>query len=282
MKNRLSPTQTARLSNARRGLMGFLALSAVLTVASYGQAPSGQADKITRDIEKVKRDSPDISTAEKLFAIKELARAGATQAIPAVEAEFDRTQDKTTKAHIANALVMLGDKNAVYWNFLAGQATLAAETDAPDVVIDSKGTGTLRQFSPDFLKWAKSHNMTPNDAGLQVTYEFPVYIGLLGETADPRAIPILQRALLSPNFLINAMAAKGLAVAQDKGSIPLIIAACQRAPANTAGAIAEALVYFDDPEAQSAVDTYMPREYAKAARDARANGKKPFGYEDPG
>jgi len=260
--------------------MWLVVLGAFLAAASHGQVPA-DADKIAKDIEKVRQGSADTSAVEKLFAVEELTRARATEAIPAIEAEFDRTQDNATKTHIASALVRLGDRNAIYWNFLAAQATLAAETDAPDAVFDSQGNGTLGQFSPEFIKWAKDHHQTPTDAVQQTTYEFPVYIALLGVTGDSRAIPILQRALLSPNFLINAMAARGLAAAQDKSSISLIIAACQRAPAIAAGAIADPLVYFDDPEAQRAVDTYMTKEHAKAIRDARASGMKPFGDDNP-
>jgi hypothetical protein len=65
----------------------------------------------------------------------------------------------------------------------------------------------------------------------------------------------------------------------DDSSIPLIISACKDAPAEAASVIAEALVYFDDPRAQSAVDTYIPKNVAKSLRDDRAAGKHgPFDY----
>jgi proteasome lid subunit RPN8/RPN11 len=64
---------------------------------------------------------------------------------------------------------------------------------------------------------------------------------------------------------------------KDKDSIPLIIAACQRAPAEVAGLIANSLVYFDDPQAQSAADRYIPKESAKALREAKAKGRDSFG-----
>lgn len=75
------------------------------------------------------------------------------------------------------------------------------------------------------------------------------------------------------------MLASGLAELQDKDSIALIIEACERAPAEAARVIAESLVYFDDPDAQRAVDQYIPKERAKILRDAKAHGKKtPLGY----
>jgi hypothetical protein len=73
--------------------------------------------------------------------------------------------------------------------------------------------------------------------------------------------------------MIEIFAAMGLAEIGDNGSIPLIIEACKRAPAEPAAAIAESLVYFDDNTAQSAVDQFLPKDRAKVARDSKAQGK---------
>jgi hypothetical protein len=74
--------------------------------------------------------------------------------------------------------------------------------------------------------------------------------------------------------MIEIFAAMGLAEIGDKESIPLIIDASKRAPAEPAAAIAESLVYFDDISAQSAVDQLVPKDRAKLVRDARANTKR--------
>jgi hypothetical protein len=59
----------------------------------------------------------------------------------------------------------------------------------------------------------------------------------------------------------------------------LIISACKEAPAEAASMLAQALAYFDDPQAQGAVDTYIPKGIAKSLRDHRAAGKHgPFDY----
>ena len=93
-------------------------------------------------------------------------------------------------------------------------------------------------------------------------------------TGDPRAVPLLRQALSAPSYMMQTEAAYGLAAAQDGASIPLIIGACKRAPAEAASLIATSLAYFNDPEAQSAVDRYVPKDLAKALREARAGGKK--------
>jgi hypothetical protein len=66
-------------------------------------------------------------------------------------------------------------------------------------------------------------------------------------------------------------AARGLALAQDKDSIPLIILACQQTP-DAVTIIAKALLYFDDPRAQEAFDKYEPEDSAKLFRQIKAAG----------
>ena len=124
-------------------------------------------------------------------------------------------------------------------------------------------------FSPAFLDWAKDQGLPLGDAGQKVMYELPGKVILLGETGDPRGLPLLRQAMSSPNYMIQIMAAKGLAKLQDKDSIPIIIAACQRAPAGMSPAIAEALVYFDDRQAQSEAEKYVPIELLKGLRERR-------------
>jgi HEAT repeat protein len=131
--------------------------------------------------------------------------------------------------------------------------------------------------SPELHAWAESHHVDVNTAAIDSRYDFPGKVLLLGETGDPRGIPLLRRALQSRDYLIVVFAANGLAQIQDKDSIPLIIAACRRASTGFASGIAMSLIWFDDPRAQAAVDTYMPKEHAKIFRDARAQGMGVFG-----
>jgi HEAT repeat protein len=99
----------------------------------------------------------------------------------------------------------------------------------------------------------------------------------LASTGDRRAVPLLRQGLLSPNHQIEYAAAVGLAELQDKDSIPFILEACKIAPEAVAPAIGESLVYFDDPEAQKAVDRYVPKERARILREGKVAGKKsPF------
>jgi HEAT repeat protein len=251
-------------------VLGFTLLSAV----TYGQAVQGRPDEVADSIAKVK--SGDFNG----YHVEVIAKARAVDAIPALEEQFRHVTKVELKSKIANALVRLADKKSAYWNYLLQQATLAVDSDVPDSIFsDSQGKLMMNESTPELQAWAHTHNVSPEIAREYATYDLPGKVFDLAQTGDPRGIPLLRRALQSRNCGMASIAAKGLAQIQDKESIPLIIAAAQKSPAGCGGGIAFALIYFDDPRAQRAVDTYVPKDMAKTFRDARANGLGPFGYD---
>jgi hypothetical protein len=164
-------------------------------------------------------------------------------------------------------------------DFLLQLATPTVESDAPNfAAYDSQGK-MLPGPSPAFVAWATVHHLNPESMGEQQVYSAPGAVILLALTADRRSIPLLRRALLSPNYMIEIFGALGLAEIHDDASVSMIIQACQKAPAEAAVAMAESLVYFDGSDAQNAVDQFIPKESAKIYRDAKASGRKsPFSY----
>src|SRR5712692_3182336 len=70
--------------------------------------------------------------------VEAIAEAGAVEAIPALEEQFARSLepnasaeiDPGNKGEIASALVRLGDKGQVYWDFLENPARTAVESGA--------------------------------------------------------------------------------------------------------------------------------------------------------
>ena len=204
------------------------------------------------------------------------ARAGAVEAVPALKERFVRAQDANLKAKLASGLIRLGVKDDVYWDSLAQLASQAIESDAPDFFsYDARGKATGGP-SPALVEWARDHNVPIEKVVKDVGYPGLAPVLDLAVTGDPRGIPLLRRGLLNPNTIIEHFAALGLAQAKDEDSIPLIIEACKKAPADAASSIAESLVYFDDAAAQKAVDEFMPMDYARTYREARAKGKTPF------
>jgi hypothetical protein len=239
--------------------------------AQNGPAAPSQSDQLATSIARAKSGNVDT------YDVEIIAEAGAVQAIPSLEEQFGRTTDVSTKTEIANGLVRLGDKHNTYWNYLLEQATLAVDSDVPDALFSPLGK-TVDQNS-ELQAWAQAHNVSANTAAQSALYDLPGKVLELADTGDPRGIPLLRRALQSRNYMIAVWAAKGLAQIQDKDSIPLIIAACQGAPTGFASEIAKYLIWFDDPRAQTAVDTYVPKEHAKIWRDARAQGMGVFGWQ---
>ena len=244
---------------------------AVISQTSWAQLDrqdtAGQKAKEVADaLAKVK--SPQF----KAFHAEILAEARAVQAIPDLEKQFSAMTDPLDKAKIAQVLLFLGDRKDAYWEYLAQLAKPVLESDMPNPIqydFDGKQSPGLTQ---GFVAWADSHNIPPGEAGMNAIYVWPGVIKLLGATNDTRAVPLLRRAFSSANPLVQVAASRGLAEAQDADSVPSIIEKCKNAPSDLARQFAESLVYFDDPAAQNAVDTYVPRDRAKMLRNYRMAG----------
>ncbi|MBZ5568002.1 MAG: hypothetical protein LAN64_09145 [Acidobacteriia bacterium] len=210
------------------------------------------------------------------YHVEVIGEARAVVAIPDLEKQFTLVSEPLERAKIAQVLLLLGDKKDEYWDYLAGLMKPILDSDAPSPEGHDAQGKLIRPPSPEFVEWARKHGRSPGEAAEDAVYRLPGIVGIVGMTGDSRALPLLRRALLSPNFHIAFAAAFGLAEMQDTSSIPLIISRCKEAPAEASSLIAESLVYFDDPEGQKAVDRFIPKEKAKLLRDARSAGEGPL------
>ena len=255
-----------RMLSKRIGLYRIV-LSAFLITTAHGLAQP--ANSVDNAIARVK--SGDFNQAD----IDQIAPVASAQVIPILEAQFAQTLDAQRKVKTALALVRLHDWNDTYWIFLASDAISAINSDIPFPT--EEGPQGKSQIAPAFTAWATAHNIAAGDAYEDAMFLEPAKVMVLAFTGDQRAIPLLRQALLSSNLTIQAAGALGLAQFQDIASIPMIISACQSAPAWGAPSIADALVYFDDPEAQAAAEKYVPPDLLKARRESvQAHGNKPF------
>lgn len=269
---------TARYTSFR--ILNVVVLLALLTTIANGQTPQGQPEKLAPGVDRASVPHAISKVKSGEFAaidVDLIARANAVEAIPILKEQFDRVDDQVIKGKIAAALVRLEDKDNTYWDFLVKLATPALESDAPDYNGYDQQGKAIPGPSSQFQAWAKAHNLPlqsePDDSA-RVSSSGVIF---LGWSRDPRAVPLLRKALLSPDHMIEIFAALGLAEIGDRDSIPFIIKACRKAPAEPAAAIARALVYFDDNSAQSAVDEFVPKDLAKVERDAKARGNtRPF------
>lgn len=226
-------------------------LIVLLPAGARGQtAPSNSPDHEVDDaVRRVQQNDLGTGPVDALFYVTLIADARATQALPVLEQYYPRTSDPEIRAGVASALVRMGDKNGDYWSYLVQLATPAAESDAPlPLKVEQASKGDKDFYSPEFKAWAIAHNLSVEAAFKAVTM-LPVGLAPLAQTGDPRGIPLLRKVLMSPNILIASVAAAGLAQAQDKASIPMIIDACKRAPPSLANFLADSLLFFDDPDA---------------------------------
>jgi HEAT repeat protein len=199
--------------------------------------------------------SPPIDPAQKVAILKQT---------------FLNTQDEGEKAQTASALIELGDKDGMYWDFLLRLARSVLESEAVSAAKNDPREERIEEHSTE-QAWAKRDR----DYNEMLTF-----VETVAETRDPSGIQLLRRALPSPRF--QEIAAAGLVRAGDNDSIPLIIDICKTASPDVASFIAsEVLVYFDDARAQSAVDRYLSDDAARFAREQKAKGIGPLGPWPP-
>jgi HEAT repeat protein len=218
-------------------------------------------------IEALKRND-----GNSLVYVGQAAAKHPAETIAILEQNFVNTQDERLKVGTASALIRLGDKDDVYWDFLLRQAISVLESDASSAV-QNGSQGKLTEGPSPEDAWAKQN---------RESNEMLTFVEIVAETRDPRGVRVLQKVLLSSNSDFQLLAAGGLARARDKDSVSLIIDACKNASPEVASAIAsQALVYFDDPRAQSAVDQYLSKDAAKFSRAQKAEGVGPLGPWPP-
>jgi hypothetical protein len=301
--------QTAKAAN-RRLIFSLLGQNLCLLLIGYAllipaghcwaQAGRGTAQGQSPDlVEALERDNIDD------FDLEKIAKAQDLQAIPLLEDIFQRRRSHTlsvralqsklpstlshgdsrfetewlnleNELHIASVLVRLGVKDDVYWNYLAEQVQAILELNIPFPWETDAQEGPNPPTSPKFVAWAKSRNLDQNTAFMYEVMKMPGPVLLMAATDDPRGIPLLRQGLKSANPMIQMLSAKGLAQLRDKESVPLIIAACKKASASERNALAESLLYFDDPQAQTYAALNLPKKNYAAVRQRIAQGHTPF------
>lgn len=173
---------------------------------------------------------------------------------------------------LVTSLVRLGDADFRYWQYLQKREESISSVQAPSLSrydSDGKHAGV----NSEFLAWAKSKNMTYDEAYEKHMQDYG-FLMLLGETRDQRSVPLLRRQLASRDYDFTLLAAMGLAKLHDEASVPQILAVCRSAPAELRVALAIAsLGQFKSEEAQNAARQMLPPDVA-------AEIGKTFIYED--
>jgi len=256
-------------------LIALISLIAWLPNAASGQSPTtpSKAQRLADAIRRVQENDLGTGYVDALSNVYIIADAQAVEAIPILEKYYGRTSDPEIKAGVASALVRMGDRDDAYWDYLVKLATPALESDAP-YPLNLHPANENDHVSPEFQAWATSHNLSIESATHLVMMDLPGKLAPLAQSGDARGVRMLRLALTSSNIMIATLGAAGLAEAQDKASIPLIIDACRNAPPSMAHFFADSLLFFDDPDAERTFAMYFPGVNIKEARKFRCG--KPF------
>jgi len=192
--------------------------------------------------------------------IDDAARDGSA-AIPVLTAFFARAKDIDAKQQAASNLVILGDKEPLYWNFLMEQARAAVESNPPFPSMFAKQPSQGQAgMSPEMAAWVKARGLAP-EAAMEVALTLNWRLIRMARTGDPRGAPVLERALDSRSIFFKATAVMGFAAARQVSAIPLILNECKRSPTqDDARLIAAGLPFFHDPEADRGYLWYFSAE----------------------
>lgn len=283
-------------------------LLAVAGTSWAGQALRKKAQSHQPDpLEALQRDTRYVKDGNIMMGrdLERIADAHETQAIPFLEQIFTKLRTQTigidailsripppsyqndggyeaselnlqNELHVANVLIRLGVHDDTYWHYLASQAKASLQINMPfNVAADALGDHNPPP-NPEFLAWVKSHNMDKSVAAMYQLFVQPSPVAFLAMTRDPRGIPLLRQALTSTNPMIQAWASKGLAAQHDNASVPLIITACKKLPSSGRTALAESLLYFNDPQAQQYALLNLPKDIYLSVRQQIAQGHTPF------
>lgn len=152
----------------------------------------------------------------------------------------------------------------------------------PLVAIRESDTNYVQAYTLDskFVNWCKQHSDKTCDEWYQeVVYPDPDPWYFLAAAGDPRAYDLLLDGLHSENEGIAILAAQGLAKLQDPRAIIEIATVAKHEGYDANVSMAECLLYFSDPRAQSAAEEILDdkkvgdtRILDIARRDVKARG----------
>jgi hypothetical protein len=196
--------------------------------------------------------------------------------LPALRQAFEESEGKREKQYIAGTLIKLGDKDARYFEYLAGFARRAVESSAPTIFTTGPdGMVVKGVVNPEFDRWCREHGLDVQRELANQLRTYPEDLMLLATARDARGRDLLRLGLASQNPLIVVQAAQGLGVLDDRAYIPEIVSAASRFPVNTIGvSITAVLSAYQDEAVQREILAALPdprlREmYTKALAERR-------------
>ena len=255
-----------------------------ISLNGLGLPPQDSHDAtVPQKVERASRTTNDEEMAHELINDKRYSFQDLLNKSPGAiansETVFALTKETQRKQRIASILLSIGVKDRVYFDYLTDEArkALAHDHDMPWPLLygndwEPKGA------NPAMNEWCEKHNLPFWDMYRVSYYEITGAWYFLAAAGDPRTYDLLVKGLHSPNPMIAAMAAHGLAKLQDPRAIEELIATGRKVPVEARGGIAEALLFFPDPKAQAAANEILPDKEKNLLevwrRDIKARGLK--------
>ncbi len=131
------------------------------------------------------------------FYVGKAAATHPAETVAILKENFVNTQDERRKAEIASALISLGDKDDIYWDFLLRLETSLLEGEVSSAV-KSDSQGKPIEGPSEDEAWVKQN---------REFNEMLTFVEIVAETREPRGVRLLRRALSSPNSETQNIAA---------------------------------------------------------------------------
>jgi hypothetical protein len=201
--------------------------------------------------------------------------SGKPEDVRNAERIFALTRDTALKQRLASILVSRSVSDPRYSKYLndeAEEALLEANTFPWPRLYDAKKQPM--SLNAALNDWCQAHNLPFWDVYHIEYYDIPVAWYYLAPAGDRKAYDLLVKGLRSPNLMIAANAAHGLAKLQDPRGLDELIAAGKEATGEAVWAIVQALTYFPDPKAQAAAEALTPEPQKTLLNTFRADVSK--------
>lgn len=152
------------------------------------------------------------------------------QKLAALAREFATETDRGRKSLVALNLVFLGEKNPIYFEFLESLAREALENVGPDPFLSGPEPAPTPQTpTPDFLRWSEARQLDPS-VSMRRHGQYMSDFLLLAMCRDPRARPLLLKALTSESVSFARVAAQGLVSIGNPNDLDAIVGAARAWP----------------------------------------------------
>ncbi len=181
-------------------------------------------------------------------------------------------QNHLLKGLVAATLIRFKDPSDTYYTYLSDVVRIALDSGVPESVSADDIPNASSPSTPLAI-WARSRNLTVKLAQTQAD-NLVFDVEAVVASQDTRFIPLLRRAVTSPNLLAAGFAVTGLAALKDNASIDDVVAEMKKADPSKQQYLAVQLLRFDNDRADSEATPYLEKERLDQMNQRKAERQK--------